>query len=80
MNALTDFLKHIIPLRVSAFSTLTCHELPHFRIHSLSKETEQCWDTPGVPNSDLVVIHSFAIHEVPQSATGVPLDFKDFVV
>lgn len=62
------------------FSTLTCDELPHFCIHSLPEQPEQRRDTAGVPDGDLVVVHTFAVHEVPQSAAGVPLDLEDLVV
>lgn len=59
---------------------LTCNELSHFRVHRLPQESKQCWNTSGVPHSDLVIIHCFAVDEVPQSATRVPLHLHGFVV
>lgn len=59
---------------------LTRDELPHFCVYGLSQQPEQSWDTSCVPHSDLVLIHSFPINQVPQSSTRVLLDLNDLVV
>lgn len=59
---------------------LTCDELSHFRIRRLPQESEQRWNTSGVPHSNLVIVHRFAIDEVSQGATRVPLHLDGLMV
>lgn len=58
----------------------TSHEFPHFSICALPQQAQQSRNASRVPHGDFIVIHRFAVNEVPQSSAGVPLDLQHLVI
>lgn len=68
------------PAGATSGAALTGDEFPHLRVGALPQQAQQSWNASRVPHGDFVLIHGFAVNEVPQSSAGVPLDLQHLVV
>lgn len=61
-------------------SFFTCKKLPDLHVCGFPKQTDQSRYASAVLQGDLVVVISFAIHQVPQGSAGTAVDVGHPVV